>query len=114
MERKTLWEQKRTLVRNEGWPLIDGWYWCPESLIDARVKYWEKEGNYYTINLKAAYSKLNQRVAHACKDGRIRAGVGIQTYKKKSGMLSLYGKCKRCDEKLSDGVKTIIIMELTL
>ena len=107
-------EHRKTLVKKDKWPLIDGWYWCPESAIEHRVKRLGDDDPLDAGWMTDQYHQLNERLAHACKDGRIRAGVGIQEYKKKSGMLSLYGKCKKCDEKLSDGVKTIILMELTL
>ena len=29
---------RSTLVRKEGWPLVDGWYWCPESVIEKRIE----------------------------------------------------------------------------
>jgi hypothetical protein len=113
--------QRKTRVIKEGWPLVDGWYWCPKSLIEKRHEfeyaqdkvYWKALGSSTQIPWWAeAEYEVNQRVAHACKDGVIRAGWGVASYKKKGGTISLYGKCKHCNVKLSDGLKTIIQMEL--
>jgi len=53
---------------------------------------------------------LESRLAHACEDGKIRAPHWVENYHSKGGQISLYGKCKNCGAKLSDGVKTIILM----
>jgi hypothetical protein len=107
-------------VREESWPLIDGWYWCPEPVIDDRIIVEQKRlGNfrkhtaisYGFIEWQYAQYNLEARLAHKCKDGSIRAPSWVQTYYKKSGGISIYGGCKKCKEKLSDGIKTIIIME---
>lgn len=116
---------RSTLVKNEAWPLVDGWYWCPESVLESRVAV-EKERlkgvlSNYAIQLgfsswKKDQERLGARLAHHCRDGKIRApsGYGIQYYQGPGGIARLYGKCRHCDEALSDGVKCIILMEKAL
>ena len=111
---------RKTLVKKEGWPEIDGWYWCPDSVIKKRV---DDEVEHFNIPGRGqSYSfmrweedqwDLGARLAHSCKDGRIRApsGYGIEAYRSDGGTVRLYGKCRFCNENLSDGIKTIILME---
>jgi hypothetical protein len=107
-------------VREEGWPLIDGWYWCPLPVIDDRIKDEETSISVYRTHTAIHYEfvrwrnaqyLLEARLAHKCKDGSIRAPSRVQWYEKKSGGISIYGGCKKCKKKLSDGIKTIMIME---
>lgn len=111
---------RKTLIKKEKWPLIDGWYWCPIPLIDARIQ--EKKAHLTYINAanpiwmsfdwwKKHQYDLTRRLAHACNDGKIRAAIEVQYYTKKSGIVSLYGLCEKCNTPLSDGIKTIIILE---
>lgn len=73
---------RKTLIRKEGWPLIDGWYWCPLPIVEERVEKEEarrermKPHNpgWYAFNTwKIDQRELGARLAHACDDGRIRA-----------------------------------------
>jgi hypothetical protein len=107
-------------VREEGWPLIDGWYWCPVPVVDERIEEEGKKLGSFRIHSAISYEFLrwrssqfdySARLAHQCKDGGIRAPSWVQFYEKKSGGVSIYGKCKKCGEKLSTGIKTIMIME---
>jgi hypothetical protein len=113
-------KHRKTLVREEGWPLVDGWYWCPISAIEERVdgmavEYEEFMGRigvgYEFQRWEANQHKLDRRLAHQCADGKIRAPSWVDQYQRKGGGTSLYGKCKGCGESLSVGIKTIIIME---
>jgi len=111
---------RKTLIRKEMWPQIDDWYWCPKPVIVERV---QKE--YTRLNVVARNSPLwfsfaswralqydlGSRLAHACDDDRIRAPSWVEYYKTKGGGISIYGKCRRCEKTLSDGIKGIIIME---
>ena len=114
---------RKTLIRKELWPLIDDWYWCPIDIIEERVA---KE----TARLKIVSQmsplwfslasweqqqyELGARLAHACSDGRIRAPSWVEYYAQKGGAISIYGKCRHCEQTLSDGIKGIIIMEKEL
>ena len=114
---------RKTLIRKERWPQIDDWYWCPLSLIDERI---ENERNrlrsiarkhtvwYSYATWERNQYKLEARLAHACDDGRIRAPSWVDYFTCKNGSVSIYGKCRHCDKKLSDGIKGIIIMEKEL
>ena len=116
---------RSTLVKKESWPLVDGWYWCPEVVVEMRVAD-EKErlkGVLSNYAIQLGYSqwnrnqwKLEARLAHACDDGKIRAtaGWGVEYFTKAGGTARIYGKCRACDEALSDGIKMIILMEKTL
>jgi len=116
---------RKTLIKKEGWPLVDSWYWCPESVVKKRIRN-ERDRlksviNRPTISIQllrweSDQLKLDARLAHACHDGRIRApsGHGIEYYRGKGGITKLYGKCRYCDEALSNGIKFIIFMELEL
>ena len=116
---------RKTLIKKEGWPLVDGWYWCPEVVIKDRIAA-EKRSlkgffNHSAISFeflqwKKKQKELSARLAHACHDGRIRAcsGWGVEYFKKVGGISRVYGKCRFCDEPLSDGIKMIILMEKTL
>lgn len=116
-------EHRKTLVKKEKWPLIDEWYWCPKQIIQQRIdnKYEKFKGfhpnHLIWISFKS-WSKhqddLPRRLAHACEDGNIRAPIEIEYYKKKKGGVSIHGKCKKCDTKLTDGIKFIIIMEFEI
>jgi hypothetical protein len=117
-------QHRRTQVREESWPLIDGWYWCPENVVEDRISE-EAIENDPSLIRRAAWSfewmrwvagqwALERRLAHQCEDGSISAPEWVQMYEKKRGGVSLYGRCKKCREKLSTGVKTIIIMEKVL
>ena len=117
---------RKTLVRKESWPLIEDWYFCPATLAAERVQKELERLNavsiikpsspiWYSFNTwRALQFKLEARLAHACTDGRIRAPSWIEYYKTKGGGVSIYGKCRRCEKALSDGIKGIIIMELEL
>ena len=116
---------RRTLIHREGWPLVDGWYWCPEVVIKKRIADEKKRlrgfMNHNSISFgfqrwKDDQSKLEARLAHACHDGRIRAasGWGIEYFHTAAGIVRIYGKCRFCDTPLSDGIKAIIIMEREL
>ncbi len=111
---------RKTLIRKEMWPQIDDWYWCPIPIIEERI---QKERD--SLNIVAKHSsiwfsfetwktlqyELGSRLAHACDDGRIRAPSWVEYYKAKGGGINIYGKCRRCEKALSDGIKGIIIME---
>ena len=113
---------RKTLIKNESWPLVDGWYWCPLICIEKRIEE-EKERlsgflhassiSYGLLRWSDDQKRLDARLAHACHDGKIRApsGYGIEYYQKVGGIAKIYGKCRHCDEELSDGIKTIIFME---
>ena len=116
---------RRTLIHREGWPLVDGWYWCPEVVIKKRIADEKKRlrgfMNHNSISFgfqrwKDDQNKLEARLAHACQDGRIRAasGWGIEYFHTAAGIVRIYGKCRFCDTPLSDGIKAIIIMEREL
>ncbi len=116
---------RKTLVKKEGWPLVDGWYWCPEVVIKERIEEEEKSlpqalGNFGIALTFSSWKrdqwKLEARLAHACHDGSIRAtaGWGVEYYEKPGGTARIYGKCRFCNETLSDGIKMIILMEKTL
>ena len=116
---------RKTLIKKESWPLVDGWYWCPPSVIEKRIKD-EKERlhgyltrptiSYGFLRWKEEQSRLEARLAHACHDGRIRApsGYGVEYFQGKGGIAKIYGKCRFCDENLSDGIKLMIFMERNL
>ena len=118
--------QRRTLVKREKWPLIDGWYWCPANVVEDRM---EKE----RIRMKISKSPVQLqkgiatglgwplwwafqerivtgRLAHACDDGEIRA-PWVETYIRQDGVTSIYGKCRTCNTPLSNGIKAIILLE---
>lgn len=114
-------KHRKTRVREEGWPLIDDWYWCPLPVIEERIdkERVELQDTLMSRNLGLSYEflrweqaqyVLNARLAHKCEDGTISAPTHTQWYKKSNGGISLYGKCKRCETKLGAGVKTIIIL----
>ncbi len=113
---------RSTLVRRESWPLVDGWYWCPESVFEKRIKKEREriETSIHYVSMPFAFlrwkddqKKLEARLAHACHDGKIRAasGWGIEYFQTVGGIAKIYGKCRFCDEPLSDGIKTIIMMD---
>ena len=111
---------RKTLIRKEGWPQIDDWYWCPLPVIKERVNKEHHRLKSIAKNSAVWYSygswvrqqyELVARLAHACNDGRIRAPSWVEYFKLKNGSISIYGKCRHCDETLSDGIKGIIIME---
>jgi len=112
--------QRRTLVKREKWPLIDGWYWCPESVMEARFA---KERAHMRLTWTASISSLGWplswtfqervvagRLAHACDDGEIRA-PWVETYLRNDNVTTIYGKCRTCNTPLSDGIKAIILLE---
>ena len=116
---------RRTLVKKESWPLVDGWYWCPESVIEKRIESEKKllRGRMNRPDIHFAFqrweedqSRLEARLAHACHDGRIRAasGWGVEYFHTAGGTVRIYGKCRFCNTPLSDGIKAIIIMEREL
>ena len=114
---------RKTLIRKERWPCIDGWYWCPLTVVAERI---EKERNRLDIikrinpiwysyqTWKITQYDLGARLAHACDDGRIRAPSWVEYYVGKGGHRGIYGKCRFCDTPISDGMKAIIIMEKEL
>lgn len=113
-------KHRKTVIREEGWPLIDGWYWCPESLIDKRMLAVADEVDEYRHKIGVGYEfrdwvvkqhKLTMRLAHLCEDGSIRAPEWVQAYPRSCGGISIYGRCKGCREPISQGVKTIILLE---
>lgn len=115
--------QRKTLIKKEHWPLIDDWYWCPVPTIEERIEKEEtrvksvKRGNpmwYSFYSWSLDQMELTARLAHACKDGRIRAPSWVEYYKGKGGHIGIYGKCRFCGTSLSDGIKGIIIMEKEL
>ena len=116
---------RKTLVKKESWPLVDGWYWCPQVVIDERIAEEKKrlKGllnhsaiSYGFLRWKEDQKKLEARLAHACNDGKIRAtaGWGVEYFTKAGGTARIYGKCRFCNETLSDAIKMIILMEYTL
>ncbi len=114
---------RKTLIRKEGWPQIDDWYWCPLSVVHERCENERKRLMGVKVLHPIHFSssswiqlqyKLEARLAHACDDGRIRAPSWVEYFKKKDKSISIYGKCRHCDKTLSDGIKGIIIMEKEL
>ena len=113
---------RKTLVKKESWPLVDGWYWCPMTVVEERIK---KERAFVKmlrglssmpfaiLRWEQDQKQLDQRLAHACHDGKIRApsGYGVEKFRTQGGIVRIYGKCRFCDEILSDGIKLIIIIE---
>ncbi len=113
---------RKTLIKKEGWPLVDGWYWCPQSVVDKRIKNERKvlkENSrlsalpFQLLGWERDQKRLEARLAHACWDGKIRAasGYGVEYYHGDNGKTEIYGKCRFCEEPLSDGIKLIIRME---
>ncbi len=116
---------RKTLVKKESWPLVDGWYWCPPVVIDERIAEEKKRLKGLLNHSAISYGfqrwchdqkRLEARLAHACHDGKIRAtaGWGVEYYEKPGGTARIYGKCRFCNEELSDAIKMIILMEKTL
>ena len=114
---------RKTLIKKEKWPLIDGWYWCPKQLIEQRIANEHDRLSFVSSDTpiwiavrrweKLQYN-LTRRLAHACDDGKIRAPIEVEYYKKKRGGVTIHGRCKKCDTKLTDGIKCIIIMEFEM
>jgi hypothetical protein len=111
---------RKTLIREEKWPLIEDWYYCPESVVEARIELTEEEWGeelkslgmgYEFFRWERAQRSIGGRLAHKCKNGNIRAPSYIERYDRKSGGYSLYGKCSGCETQLSEAIKTIIMME---
>ena len=118
--------QRRTLVKREKWPLIDGWYWCPQSTYACRIEAerfrmrlttksavtpgWSPTGVSWPLWWAFQEHVVTGRLAHACDDGEIRA-PWLETYLRKDGITSIYGKCRKCDTPLSNGIKAIILLE---
>lgn len=111
---------RKTLIAKENWPQIEDWYYCPIPSIEERVQREKSRLNTISRNTPQWFSfaswrnkqyNLESRLAHACKDGKIRAPSWVEYYAQKGGGISIYGKCRRCDAPLSDGIKAIIIME---
>jgi len=107
--------QRRTLIKYEKWPEIDGWYWASENIVQDRID-WVKSGGTpwgYPGRLwlwERTQWELTQRLAHACEDGRIRSLRNVQTYYGNCGP-RIYGKCSKCNVKLSPGIKTVMMLE---
>ena len=123
--------QRRTLVKREKWPLIDGWYWCPQSVMEARIGEeqirmlikgpgpsmawgWNPAGIRSTLVWPLWWEfqekVVTGRLAHACNDGEIRA-PWVETYLRRDGITNIYGGCRTCKTSLSDGIKAIILLE---
>jgi hypothetical protein len=114
---------RKTLIRREQWPLIDGWYWCPIPSIEDRIQTEIKNMSHVKRSSPLWFSlgswkmlqyKLEARLAHACDDGKIRAPSWVEYYRTKGGGVSIYGKCRHCEKSLSNGIKGIIILEKEL
>ena len=116
---------RKTQVKNEQWPLIDDWYWCPMPIVKKRIddemerikpiKLTAYSPLWFTIHRWKKYqSTLDARLAHACADGKIRAPSWVEYRPTKSGSVSIYGKCRHCNVPLSDSIKGIILMEREL
>ena len=117
--------RRARLIEDETWALIDGWYWCPESRIAPRIeKYrltYESVASQVVTKRKAELARWNKwcktqyhpggRLAHKCTDGIPRA-VYMQYWRDKHNSLFLAASCTVCNVKLTEGMKTIIIMEL--
>ena len=121
--------QRRTLVKREKWPIIDGWYWCPRPAVEARFhkEYrrllklsskaptasiaWSLGYQLYKTNKNILFKPATsiQRLAHACDDGEIRA-PWVEIYRREDGITSIYGKCRTCNTPLSNGIKAIILL----
>jgi hypothetical protein len=115
--------QRKTLIRKESWVQIDDWYWCLVPTVQERIQKEKDRLSSVTVHSPLWFSfaswreqqwRLEARLAHACDDGRIRAPSWVEYYRTKGGGISIYGKCRRCEKSLSDGIKGIIIMEREL
>ncbi|MGW8180817.1 MAG: hypothetical protein ACWGQW_18965, partial [bacterium] len=113
-------KHRKTLIEMEGWPLIDGWYWCPSNVVAARIERMQEECSedikhpgfgYEFYKWRNRQSSIAGRLAHKCEDGKIRAPDYIDIYNRKGGGISIYGHCAGCFEDLSEGVRTIILLE---
>ncbi len=100
--------------------MIDGWYWCPLPVVEKRISDMADEYDEFMGRIGVGYEfrkweesqhLLERRLAHQCEDGSIRSPRWIQMYKRVSGGISIYGACKGCNKTLSDGIKTIILLE---
>jgi len=126
--------QRKRLIKEEKWPLIDGWYWCPNYLVEKRIaesaqppipasylKPFGERGpitpqykNYVRwIDWVETQRTVYGRLAHHCTDGKPRAPYVEYGHTRKKRLI-LKGNCWHCKVKLSRGIKALIIMELEL
>ena len=112
--KKVMFPARKILVKKEGWPCIGGWYLRSktniEQFLSAQEELAAKKGviphQYYGV-----LNTLHMRLAHACKDGKIRAPINCTVYRKKNGTKTFYGECAKCKVKLSNELKAVLIME---
>ena len=119
--------QRKTLVKKEQWTKIDDWYWCPIPALEERftkertrlLQLKKIVPGYSSVMLtilqqQAGLNLISARLAHHCDNGKIRAPAGVQLYKRKGGIISIYGRCRYCKKNLSDGIKAIIMFEYVI
>ena len=112
--KKAMFPTRKTLVKKEGWPCLGGWYLRSntniEQFLTAQEELYMKQGT-VSFRYHGVLSSLHMRLAHACKDGKIRAPINCTVYRKKNGTKTFYGECAKCKVKLSNELKAVLIME---
>lgn len=96
---------RKTQIKKEQWMKIDDWYVRPGPFED---DYWHV-ASLRRPHMKDAYTPKvwQQRLAHCCPDGSIRAPTSM--FKTRKG--KIYGYCSGCRAPLSKNIKTLIYMD---
>jgi hypothetical protein len=91
-------KHRKTKVVIDSWIELDDWYMGPPPARKVRVG-WDEP-------LNKAWSAV---LAHACKDGSVRAPTSLQIYTRKKKMgLGIYGRCSGCKAPINEKVKQMI------
>ena len=85
-------------IIEESWIPMGDWFICSRSIALKREgAEWLESNGIWT-----------RRLAHRCKNGKIRAPRGFSWQKKTD---TIYGECQGCSEPLADDVKAFIRLE---
>jgi hypothetical protein len=92
---------KKTAVKKEKWLLFGDWYIHPDFDKKQNISPWKP----------AVLWHLPYMVAHKCPDGSIQGLVGPGIHKsKRTGLIKVYGKCRKCGSPVGKEIHTVINM----
>jgi hypothetical protein len=95
-------KHRKTLVKEENWAKVGDWYFGP----DKKRPSWAFLP--YLTEEHMLSPKLRARLAHACKDGGVRAPGAVYVYKRKKGGMTIQASCSNpacAGEKLTDEIR---------
>ena len=91
---------RKTAVKKENWLLFGEWYIHPDFNTDK-----------YPSTHPSSFFSIPYMIAHRCQNGDIQGLIGPGIHKsKRTGLIKIYGKCRKCGSSVGKELHTVVNM----